>query len=61
MNRAGENVHLLSQFDVHKTGVSQHPVPLCFQQSAGNSARPQIDIVFCLLRHLDVHDDVSDL
>ena len=36
--RTGEDVYLLAPADVREARVLQHRVPLCLQQSAGDSA-----------------------
>ena len=59
--RAGEDVDLPAPANVHEAGVFQHPLPLCFQQSTGNSARPEVDIVLRVLGDFLVDDDVADL
>jgi hypothetical protein len=59
--RSAEHVSLLSPTNAGETGVLQHPLPLCFQQSTGNSATPEVYVVLCILRDLLVDDDVRDL
>ncbi len=61
MLRAGENIDLLTPANVYETGLLQHVPPLCFQQSTGDSAGPEIDVVFRILRHFLMNDDVGDL
>ena len=39
----------------------QHPFPLCFQQSTGDSAAPEVDVVLRVLWDLLVDDDVCYL
>ena len=46
---------------VHKSGLNHDHLKLCFQQSAGNSASPEIDLVFGALWHRLLHQDVDDL
>jgi hypothetical protein len=36
-------------------------VKLCIQQSAGDSALPEIDVSFAALRDRFLHEDVADL
>lgn len=36
-------------------------VKLCVQQSAGDSALPEIDVSFAALRNRSLHEDVADL
>jgi len=59
--RSREDIDLLAPADVYEPRVLQHPFPLCFQQSTGYSAAPEIDIVLRVLRDRLVDDDVSDL
>ena len=61
MLRAGEHVDLGSPSNVLEAGAGKDPLPLCFQQSTGNSARPEVDVILRLLRHFLVYDDVADL
>jgi hypothetical protein len=46
---------------VHKFGLNNDHVKLYFQQSAGNSASPEIDLVLGALWHRLLHQDVADL
>ncbi len=59
--RAGEDIHLLSPANVREAHVLQNPIPLCFQQSTGDSAGPEVDVVFGVLGDLLMDDDVGDL
>ena len=42
----GVNVFLPDDFEVDESGFSDDLFEVCFQQGTGNSANPQIDIVF---------------
>jgi hypothetical protein len=59
--RSAEHVSLLSPTNAGETRVLQHPLPLCFQQSTGNSAAPEVYVVLRILRDLLVDDDVRNL
>ena len=59
--RTGKHVDLCSPTDVLEAGSHKDPLPLCFQQSTGNSARPEVDVILRLLRHFLVYDYVADL
>ncbi len=59
--RAGEDVDLVSPTHVDEAGVLQRPFPLCFQQSTGDSPRPEVDVVLRALWHFLVHHDVRYL
>ena len=61
MLRAGEDVDLVPPTDAGEAGVLQHPFPLCFQQSTGDSPGPEVDVVLRALRHFFVYDDVGYL
>ncbi len=58
---AREDIHLRPPAHVRETHVLQHPAPLCFQQSTGDSAGPEVYVVLRVLRDLLVDDDVGDL
>jgi hypothetical protein len=58
---AGEDVDFSAPADVYEAGVLEYPIPLCFQQSTGDSPAPKVDVVLCVLRHLLVDDDVRYL
>ncbi len=59
--RAREDIDLLAPPDVREARLVQRPLPLCFQQSTGDSAGPEIDVVLCVLGDFFVDDDVRDL
>ena len=46
---------------VGKSGLRERRDQLCFQQSAGDSTGPEIDILARVLRQLDAEHDVRDL
>lgn len=58
---SGKHVDLLTPADIDESCEAQHHLPLCLQQSTSNSARPQINIIFGVLRHFLVHNDVAKL
>jgi hypothetical protein len=59
MPRTGEDVDFLPPLHLGESDMFQDPVPLCIQQSTGDSAGPEVDIVLGVLRDLLVHDDVG--
>ncbi len=59
--RPGEDVYLVAEPHILEAAVVQHPPPLCLQQSAGDSAGPQLDVVLRGLGHFFVNKDVGDL
>ena len=61
MGGAGEDIHLVAELHIHEAGLPQDPPPLCFQQSAGNSTRPEFDVVTGILWHFDLDVDIGDL
>lgn len=46
LGRAAEDIVAPRNFKRHKTGLDHPCAKLCFQQSAGNSARPQFNLLF---------------
>jgi len=56
-----EDVDLLAPAGVYEARVLEHPFPLCFQQSTGDSPTPEVDVVLRVLRHFLVDDDVCNL
>lgn len=58
---AREHVNLVRHDDIDEAGQRQDLAPLCIQQSAGNSATPEVDVVFRVLGHLLMHEDIADL
>ncbi len=61
LRSATEDVHSLRDLDVNETGGHDRGLQFCFQQSTGNSARPQIDLLFRVLWHRLLHQDIPDL
>ena len=47
--------------EIDKAGGDHRCLELCIQQSAGDSALPQVDVLFSLLRHCLLYDDVAYL
>jgi hypothetical protein len=61
VGRAGEDIDLATEADLDEARRPEDPPPLCLQQSAGNSTRPQVDVVARILGHLLLDVDVGDL
>ena len=61
LRRATENVRLPGDLEVNESCSHNRGLQFCFQQSTGNSARPQIDLLFRVLWHRLLHQDISDL
>ena len=49
------------QLEILETGRDYNRFQLCFQQSAGDSALPQIDVPLGAIRYRLLHHDVADL
>ena len=58
---AGETVEPFGDCDVGEAGVRKRGDKLCFQQSAGDSSGPEIDILSRVFRELGSDHDVGDL
>ncbi len=58
---ASENFSFPGDFKVGESCSDDRRFELCFQQSAGNSARPKINFPLCLLRHFAINHDVCNL
>ncbi len=58
---ACEDVGAPGYLKVHKSGLNHHHLKLCFQQSTGNSASPEIDFVFGALWNCLLDQNVADL
>ena len=56
-----ENLRLPGNFKVGKASSDDRRLKLCFEQSAGNSARPQINLSLCPLRNRPGDKDIGDL
>ena len=61
LRRATEDVRLPGDLEVNEAGSHDRGLQFCFQQSTGNSARPQIDLLFRVLWHRLLHQDIPDL
>jgi hypothetical protein len=61
LRRIIKDIGLPSDFEIDKTGGYDRSLELCFQQSAGNSARPQIDVTFGTLWNCFLDQDIADL
>ena len=59
--RAGEAVEAVGDCHIAKSGRGEDLDELCFQQSAGNSTGPEIDIAERFVRQHFADDDVGDL
>ena len=55
------DVRSSSDLDVNETGGHDRGLQFCFQQSTGNSAGPQFDLLFRVLWHRGTHQDIPDL
>lgn len=58
---ATENVLPPGELKILKTDSRDDRFQLCFQQSAGNSAGPQVDVFLCLFRDSPLNHDVANL
>jgi hypothetical protein len=61
LRRATEDVRLPGDLEVNESGSHDRGLQFCFQQSTGNSARPEIDLLFRVLWHRLLHQDIPDL
>jgi hypothetical protein len=61
LRRAAEDVLLPGDLEVDEAGCHDRGLQFCFQQSPGNSARPQIDLLLGVLWHRGTHQDIPDL
>ena len=61
LRRALEDIALPGDLEIDKTRGYHRSLKLCFQQSAGNSACPQIDITSGALGDRFLHQDVTNL
>ena len=57
---AAEDVLAPCNFKIDESGHHDRYLQLCFQQSAGNSAGPEIDLPFSAVRDLSFHQNVGD-
>ena len=58
---AAEHIRLPGDLEIDKAGSHDRGLKLCFQQSAGNSTRPQIDLTFGALWDYLLHQNITDL
>ena len=56
-----EHVDLVRHHDIGEAGLIEEHPPLCIQQSTGNSATPERDVILRVLRDLLMYKDVPDL
>jgi hypothetical protein len=61
LRRATENVRLPGDLEVDESGGHDRGLQFCFQQSTGNSARPEIDLLLRVRWHRGTHQDIPDL
>jgi hypothetical protein len=61
LRSATEDVHLPGNLEVNEARSHDRGLQFCFQQSTGNSARPQIDLLFRVRWHRLLHQDIPDL
>ena len=56
--RFSKRIKIPTDFDINKTHFFQDLNKLCFQQSTGNSASPEIDIPLCTFGENSLHNDI---
>ncbi len=61
LRSATEDIRLPGDLEVNESCGHDRGLQFCFQQSTGNSARPQIDLLFRVLWHRLLHQDIPDL
>jgi len=61
LRSAIEDVRLPGDLEVNESRSHDRGLQFCFQQSTSNSARPQIDLLFRVLWHRLLHQDIPDL
>jgi hypothetical protein len=61
LRSATEDVRLPGDLEVNEACSHDRGLQFCFQQSTSNSARPQIDLLFRVLWHRLLHQDIPDL
>ena len=59
--RAGEDLGAPGDLEIDEPRRDNRCPQLCIQQSAGDSALPQIDVSFAFVRNCFLHEDVADL
>jgi len=58
---AGEDIGTPGDLEPNETGGHDRSLDLCIQQSAGNSASPEIYLAFRALGNWPLHQDIADL
>jgi len=61
LRRAIKDVRLPGDLEVNESRSHDRGLQFCFQQSTGNSARPQINLLFRVRWHRLLHQDIPDL
>ena len=61
LRRATKDVRLPGDLEVNESCSHDRGLQFCFQQSTSNSARPQIDLLFRVLWHRLLYQDIPDL
>ena len=61
MLASGEDIDFVGHDDIDKAGHGEELPPLCFQQSTGNSATPEVDVVLGVLGDFAVDEDIAHL
>jgi hypothetical protein len=61
VRRARVDLYAPGDLKANKPGGCDRSLELCFQQSAGNSTRPQADVGFGVFRHRCLHKNVPHL
>lgn len=56
-----KDIHFVRHHRVHEARECERLPPLCLQQSTGNSAAPEVDVIARVLRNLLVDEDVANL
>jgi len=59
--RARVNVAAPGDLEIDKPRRDDRCPELCIQQSAGDSALPEVDVLLAFLRYCFLHEDVADL
>ena len=61
LRRAGVDVHTCGDLKVHESGGDDRRPKLCFLQSAGNSALPEVDVAFGFVAEGFLDENITDL
>jgi hypothetical protein len=61
LGRAAKDIFTPGNLKVNKTGSQDRCLKLCFQQSAGNSTGPEVNVPFGAFRHFLLDENVADL